>query len=66
MEETLDKKELKKQEKVKKRKDDLLSGRKERKRIRRNLIILIVSVALIIGLTIFQQIYLTLKGLPTH
>lgn len=51
---------------LQKRKEDLLSGNRERRKAKRNLIILCVAVAFIICSTIFQRIYITIKGIPTH
>ncbi|MGX5430261.1 hypothetical protein CN957_15935 [Bacillus cereus] len=56
---------LSKEEKIEKRKRDLLSGARERRRRRINLILLFSSVLLIIGCTIFSRVYAKLNDLPS-
>ncbi|PGA62242.1 thioredoxin family protein [Bacillus pseudomycoides] len=56
---------LSKEEKVEKRKRDLLSGARDRRRRRINLILLFSSVLLIVGCTIFSRVYAKLNDLPS-
>ncbi|PEB42278.1 thioredoxin family protein [Bacillus pseudomycoides] len=56
---------LSKEEKIEHRKQDLLSGTKERRRRRISLILLFSSVVLIIGCSIFSRVYAKLHDLPS-